>query len=79
MIRAWIESALALAAGVLGVVTLAWPSWIEALTGADPDGGNGDVEWMIVIALAVVAAVMALLARRDFRRARGAARPAPSA
>jgi hypothetical protein len=37
--------------GVLAVLPVFWPDWIEALTGFDPDQHEGTVEWLIVIAL----------------------------
>jgi undecaprenyl pyrophosphate phosphatase UppP len=66
-IRVRLETAVALLAGLLGVVTIFWHDWIEALTGWDPDHHNGSAEWLIVVGLLVVAAVMGLLARRHWR------------
>lgn len=66
-IRAGLESAIALLAGLLGVVTIFWHDWIEALTGWDPDHHNGSVEWLIVAVLLVVAVAMAVVARRHWR------------
>jgi len=42
---------LAAFCGVLAVLTIFWPDWIEALNGFDPDQHDGTVEWLIVIAL----------------------------
>jgi hypothetical protein len=42
---------LAVLCGGLGVLSLFWPDWIEALTGYDPDQHDGTVEWFIVIVL----------------------------
>ena len=42
---------IALFCGVLAVLAIFWPDWIEALTGFDPDQHDGTVEWLIVIAL----------------------------
>jgi len=39
--RAVAETAIACFAGALGVVTIFWHDWIEALTGWDPDHHNG--------------------------------------
>ncbi|HEY2196001.1 MAG TPA: hypothetical protein VGH76_27410 [Actinomycetospora sp.] len=55
-------------AAVLALVTLVWADWIELLTGLDPDGGNGELEWLLAAAFAVVAVVCGVLARRDHRR-----------
>ena len=37
--------------GILAVLTIFWPDWIEALTGFDPDQHDGTVEWLIAIAI----------------------------
>ena len=66
-IRIGLETAIALLAGLLGVVTIFWHDWIEALTGWDPDHHNGSVEWLIVAALLVVAVAMGIAARRHWR------------
>lgn len=65
-VRAWLETALALFAGGLGLLTIFWHDWIEALTGWDPDHGNGSVEWIVVAGLLAAAIVMGLLARRHW-------------
>jgi len=66
--RVRIEVALAcLSAGLLAV-TLAYPEWIEALTGLDPDAGSGALELLVSAALLIAAGGLALLARRDHRR-----------
>lgn len=61
---------LAAVSGALGVLTLRWHDWIEALTGFDPDAHDGTVEWLIVVGLLSVSAASALLARREYLRAR---------
>lgn len=66
--RFWAEAVCATAAAVLASLTLLWPDWIEALTGINPDHGNGSFEWMLVIGLAVVSVVLSLLAWREWRR-----------
>jgi hypothetical protein len=70
MLKARIETALAVVAGVLALATLVWPTWLETLFGVEPDGGSGVAEWWLVVALALVALVAGLLARRDFAAAR---------
>jgi hypothetical protein len=62
-----LEAAIALAAGTLGVLTMFWRDWIEALTGWDPDHHNGSLEWLIV---AVLLAVSAFLGAAAFRHRR---------
>ena len=66
-IRVRLETAIALPAGLLGVVTIFWHDWIEALTGWDPDHHNGSFEWLIVAGLLVVSAAMGTVARRHWR------------
>jgi hypothetical protein len=68
--RYWIESAAAVLAFVLLLVTLVSREWIEIVFGVDPDGGSGALEWAIVAGLAVVGLVSALVARHEVVRAR---------
>jgi hypothetical protein len=56
-----------LCAGVLGILTIFWHDWIEALTGWDPDHHNGSVEWIVVIELLTVSAAMGLAAGRYWK------------
>lgn len=60
---------IALFCGVLAVLTIFWPDWIEALIGYDPDQHDGTVEGLIVIAL--------LSSAPYWRARRGSARRAP--
>ena len=62
-----LETAIAIFAGALGILTIFWHDWIEALTGWDPDHHNGSFEWLLVAVLLVVAVVIGLLARRHWR------------
>jgi hypothetical protein len=70
MLKARIETALAVVAVALAVVTFIVPDWIETVFSVDPDGGNGTAEWWVVGLFALVAVTAAMLARRDYRRAR---------
>ncbi|HEY7032416.1 MAG TPA: hypothetical protein VH482_13840 [Thermomicrobiales bacterium] len=63
-----IETALAVLTTALFVLTLITREWIEALTGWDPDHGNGSLEWLIVAALAVVSVALIFQARSDWRK-----------
>ncbi|SEH03921.1 hypothetical protein SAMN05444920_14813 [Nonomuraea solani] len=65
----WAELGSSIVTAVLAIVTLISPEWIEMLFGVDPDGGNGMLEWGIVVALASVTLVLALLARMEWRQA----------
>jgi hypothetical protein len=67
--RAALESAIALLSGSLGLVTIFWRDWIEALTGWDPDHHSGTAEWLIVATLLAVSVAMGLAARRSWRLA----------
>jgi hypothetical protein len=66
-VRVRLETAIAVFAGALGILTMFWHDWIEALTGWDPDHHNGSFEWLIVAVLLAVAVAMGLLARRHWR------------
>ncbi len=70
MLRARVESVLAGLFAIGTVATLIWPTWIESLTGLEPDKGSGEAEWWLVILLGVAALFTAILARRDYRAAR---------
>jgi MFS superfamily sulfate permease-like transporter len=69
--RAWVETVLAGLAALTGLATAIYPAWFEALFGESPDAGSGAFEWAITGGLLVASLVLALAARRDFRR-RGA-------
>ena len=71
--RFWIEAALAGVSGLLFVLTLITREWIEAISGWDPDGGSGSLEWALVAVLLVVTLVFTLLARSERKRAQGTA------
>jgi hypothetical protein len=67
--RFYLEAILATLATALFVLTLVTRDWIEVLFKVDPDEGNGSLEWLVVIVLAVVAIALIALARRDWRKA----------
>lgn len=67
--RFWLEAGLAALTGLLLVLTLVEPQWVEALFEVEPDGGSGALEWAIVGALAVVTAGLSLSAWLEWRRA----------
>jgi hypothetical protein len=63
---------LAVLAAILAVITAIDAEWIEWLTGLDPDGGSGALEWAIVGVFTLAAVVAGALARRDMRQWRAA-------
>lgn len=67
---------LALAATVLSVVTAIRPAWVELLSGAEPDNGDGSFEWLIVALFAAFALAMYALTVARYLRWRQA--PSPS-
>lgn len=64
-----VKIAVALIAGILGIMTCIWPDWLELLTGWDPDKHSGLAEWTIVAALFVTSATMSVAAVHEWRRA----------
>jgi hypothetical protein len=67
--RFWLETGMALVAGILIVVTLVWYDWIEIIFNVDPHQGSGLLEWLIVGALLVVTIALSILARYEWRKA----------
>jgi len=49
------------------VLTVLIPDWIERLLGAAPDGGNGSIEWGLVLGLLTSTAALIMLVWRDRR------------
>jgi hypothetical protein len=72
--RFWLESIFGSATGIVAVITLFWHDWIEAVFRIDPDSRNGSAEWLIVLILLLATAMLASVARREWRRAELAAR-----
>ncbi len=74
--RLKIQLACALISLVLGLLTAALPTWIEAGARVAPDAGNGTLEWLASMAFALVSSVFGALAyrsRRTLAAIRGAA------
>ena len=63
------EAILGTLSGILFIVTLISRDWIENIFHVDPDHGQGWVEWMIVVALALVTVSLGALARAEWSRA----------
>jgi hypothetical protein len=70
MLRARVETVLSVLFAIGTAATLVWPTWLETLTGLEPDQGTGESEWWLVLLLGAAALVTAALARRDYRAAR---------
>lgn len=64
----WLSAVLSVATGALGLLTLVWQDWIEAVSSWSPDHGNGSVEAMFVVTLGVVSIAASLVARHARRR-----------
>jgi hypothetical protein len=73
-VRFWVEAGLAAVTAVMCVVTFVWPTWIEAVLGVDPDRGSGELEWAIVVGLAVASVTLGVLARVEWVRRAAAGR-----
>ena len=69
MKRAKVEYAIAVVFLASTILTAITPSWIEELTGFEPDGGNGALEWLIVGLFGLVALAFALSGRKHQRAA----------
>ena len=67
--RYWLEVGLGTLSGILFVLTLMVPDWIEAVVRVDPDQHSGSLEWAVVAVLLLVSLSLALLARRELRMA----------
>ena len=73
--RFWFELTLSVASGFLGLVTLVWRDWIEAVFRFDPDRHTGALEWLIVLGLLLSASAAGAAARVEWGRGRaGSAR-----
>ena len=62
------QSLSATVSGLLAVLTAVWPDWVEALTGLNPDGGSGYLEWVIAASFAAAAVLFGALARREWQK-----------
>jgi len=67
--RFWFEATTAVIGLSLFVLTLFTREWFELLTGLDPDGGSGALEFGLAFALLAISAASMFFARRDYKRA----------
>jgi hypothetical protein len=65
--RFWITLSLATITGLLCLITLILPDWIEAISGWDPDQHGGLVEWIVMGSLAWITATGYMLAWIEWR------------
>ena len=70
--RFWLETILAIATGILFILTLVKNDWIEIVFRIDPDSNNGTFEWFIVGVLLILTITLFTLASYEWRRARAA-------
>jgi hypothetical protein len=49
----------------LGALTATVPQWLERVAGIKPDGGDGSVEWGLMLSLLIASLSFATLARRS--------------
>jgi hypothetical protein len=66
-IRYRVECLLTIVSGVALLLAIVAPQWLEAVSGLEPDGGSGAVEWGLAFAFAMSTAMWFLLARRHRR------------
>ncbi len=69
-VRFWLEASLAAVTGILSIVTLLWPDWIELALHVDPDASSGALEWLVVGIFFALSALLSILARAEWRRMR---------
>jgi hypothetical protein len=66
--RFWDETIMAAACGILFILTLVWPRWLELVFGFDPDHGSGAAEWAVTGVILALALLFGALARATRRR-----------
>lgn len=65
--RFWVKAGCSLVSGILSLLTLFVPDWIEAVFHVDPDQHSGSLEWAIVVTLLIATVVFSVLARLELR------------
>jgi hypothetical protein len=66
--RFWVEAGFATLSLIFAVLTLFWTEWIEFVFRVDPDGGSGTLEWAFTFGLLLVAIIIGVVARFEWRR-----------
>lgn len=69
----WIKTTMATLTGILSIFTMIEPKWIETIFEVSPDGGDGSLEWLIVLLLLFVTIVFFFMAYQEWRLTRSAA------
>jgi hypothetical protein len=63
-----LQVAFAVACTVLTIAAAVLPMWIESLTRLEPDGGNGELEWLLAVGAGLVSMAFGVLAYRTRRQ-----------
>ena len=71
--RFWVEAFSGILGGILGLITVVWPDWIELLSDWDPDQHDASVDWMVAGGFLAFAAAMAIMATIELRTVRNPA------
>ena len=66
--RARLQLVFALISAGLTVLAAIVPVWIEEVTGLEPDGGNGELEWLLAVVFGLVSIVFGVLCYRTRRQ-----------
>lgn len=62
--RARLQLIGAIGCAVLTIAAFAVPEWIEGVTTLEPDGGGGELEWLLAAAFGVTSVVFGVLTFR---------------
>ena len=66
--RGRLQLALTVAFGILTILAVAVPMWIEEVSGLSPDGGNGELELLLAIPFGIASLVLGVLTWRTRRQ-----------
>lgn len=62
--RARLQLIFAVISAGLTLLAAVVPVWIEEFTGLEPDGGNGELEWLLAVVFGLVSVVFGVLCYR---------------